>query len=431
MESLRLKPVKKIEGDIFLPGSKSLSNRALLLAALAEGWTEITNLLDADDIRRMLEALRQLGIAWELSEDRTRCLVPGNGGPFLVTQLLELYLGNAGTALRPLCAVLGLGRGTFTLTGDRRMEERPIRDLVEALQGAGASISYLKNIGYPPLKIEATGLRGGQLTVRGNISSQYLSSLLMAAPLFSQDTVITVEGELVSRPYIDLTLDIIMTFGVSIKNDQFRRFEIQGGQAYRSPGRLAIEGDASSASYFFAAAAIKGGSVRVHGLSRHSRQGDLRFLDALEQMGARVIGLDDAVEVHPGGVLRGVDLDANQFPDAAMTLAVTALFAQGRTVIRHVANWRVKETDRLAAMATELRKVGAVVTEGADYLEIDPPATLRHAAIDTYEDHRMAMCFSLLALSDASVTINNPGCVSKTFPGYFERFASICRGTRL
>lgn len=425
MESLRLTPVAKIDGEIHLPGSKSLSNRALLLAALADGATTIDNLLDSDDVRRMLDALAQIGIATALSEDRTRCTVAGNNGPFQNGRPLELFLGNAGTAIRPLCAALCLGRGAYTLTGEPRMEERPIGDLVQALTQAGASITYLKNPGYPPLKIEARGLEGGELSVRGHISSQYLSALLMAAPLFARDTVITVDGELVSQPYIDLTLGIVEKFGGRITNDNFRRFEIPSGQTYRSPGRLLIEGDASSASYFFAAAAIKGGSVRVHGLPDDSRQGDLRFLDALAQMGASVTRHAEMIEVRPGRPLRGIDIDANRFPDAAMTLATTALFAKGETTIRRIANWRVKETDRLAAMATELRKAGATIEEGPDFLAITPPPTIRHAAIDTYNDHRMAMCFSLLALAPASVTINDPACVSKTFPKYFEEFATI------
>jgi 3-phosphoshikimate 1-carboxyvinyltransferase len=427
MESLRLDPVEKIEGEIHLPGSKSLSNRALLLAALAEGRTTIDNLLDSDDIRHMLEALSRLGLSTELSANHRSCTIAGNGGPFRNSQPLELFLGNAGTAFRPLCAALCLGSGEYTLTGEPRMEERPIGDLVDSLCQAGASISYLKNAGYPPLKIEAAGLRGGELTVSGSISSQYLSALLMAAPLFAQDTVITVVGEFVSKPYIDLTLGIVEKFGCKIGTDRGRRFEIAAGQTYHSPGRLLIEGDASSASYFFAAAAIKGGSVQVHGLPDDSRQGDLAFLDALAEMGAKVTRNPEVIEVCPGSALRGIDIDANRFPDAAMTLATTALFAEGRTTIRNIANWRVKETDRLAAMAIELRKVGATVEEGSDYITIDPPAATRHAAIDTYNDHRMAMCFSLLALAPASVTINDPGCVSKTFPKYFAEFASISR----
>jgi len=423
MEQLALKPIEKIAGDIFLPGSKSLSNRALLLASLAHGVTEITNLLDADDIRRMLDALRLLGVRYELSQDRTGCIVHGNGGPFVTDQPLNLDLGNAGTAMRPLCAALCLGFGTFTLTGDKRMQERPIGDLVMALREAGAGLSYLKANGYPPVKIEASGLSGGEISVRGAISSQFLSALLMAAPLFSSDSVISVEGELVSKPYVNLTIDMIAKFGVTIGNDRFRQFKIRGAQEYRAPGRLGIEGDASAASYFFAAAAIKG-SVRVHGLNRDSKQGDVQFVDALEKMGARVTRGENFIEVQHSG-LHGIDIDANHIPDAAMTLATTALFARGKTIIRNIGNWRVKETDRLSAMATELGKTGARVTEGADFIEINPPPQIQHAAIDTYEDHRMAMCFALLALADSGVTINDPGCVSKTFPDFFQKFSSI------
>jgi 3-phosphoshikimate 1-carboxyvinyltransferase len=418
-----MKPIAKIAGEIFLPGSKSLSNRALLLASLAHGSTAISNLLAADDIRHMLGALQRLGVRYELSPDRTQCTITGNNGPFVAAEPLEFHLGNAGTAMRPLCAALCLGRGTFTLTGEPRMQERPIGDLVQALRAAGATISYLQADGYPPVKIEAAGLHGGEISVRGAISSQFLSSLLMAAPLFSSESIISVEGELVSKPYIDLTIDMIAKFGVTVEREGARRFFVGGGQTYQAPGALAIEGDASAASYFFAAAAIKG-SVRVHGLNRDSKQGDILFLDVLEKMGARVIRAENFVEVHQGE-LRGIDIDANQLPDAAMTLATTALFARGRTVIRNISNWRVKETDRLAAMAAELRKTGARVTEGADFLEIDPPAAIEHATIDTYEDHRIAMCFALLALAESSVTINNPGCVSKTFPDFFPRLSSI------
>jgi len=425
MEQLHLKPVRKVEGDIYLPGSKSLSNRALLLSALAEGDTTIRNLLRSDDIHRMLESLAKLGVSCSTTNDGT--VVRGMGGPLIAAEPVELYLGNAGTAIRPLCAVLGTGRGVFTLGGDPRMEERPIGDLVDALVQAGASIAYLKNPNFPPLRIEAAGLRGGPIRVRGNISSQYLSSLLMAEPLFAAATTIEVEGALVSQPYVNLTLDMIARFGGTIQREEFRRFTIPGGQRYRSPGDLHIEGDASSASYFLAAAAIAGGPVRVHGLSEHSLQADLQFLKVLERMGAEVAWSGHMVEVRRGGPLRAIDLDAWEFPDAAMTAATLAVFADGKSAVRNVGNWRVKETDRLAAMAAELRKTGASVVEGPDFLEIEPPERLAHAVVDTYEDHRMAMCFSLLALSEASVTINNPKCVSKTFPDYFQKFASICR----
>ena len=428
MDSLTLNPVGRVAGAIRLPGSKSVSNRALLLAALAEGETSLSNLLASDDTARMLDALRILGVPFDLSPDGTECRVTGRGGPLDAPSSapVELYLGNAGTAMRSLCAALCLGRGTFVLTGDARMEERPIRDLVEGLAREGAAIAYLKHDGFPPLRIEAKGMPGGSLSVRGDISSQFLSALLLSAPLFTGDTEITVERELVSKPYIVLTLATMAKFGVQVERDGFARFRIRGNQRYRSPGKFLVEGDASSASYFFAAAAVKGGTVRVHGLERDSSQGDVRFVEVLEKMGAVVTRGDDYVEV-TGAPLKGVDVDCNHIPDAAMTLATAALFAEGTTVIRNVANWRVKETDRLAAMATELRKVGARVVEGPDSIEIEKVAPLRHAAIDTYNDHRIAMCFSLLALDDAcGITINDPGCVSKTFPDYFERFGSVC-----
>ena len=337
---------------------------------------------------------------------------------------LQLFLGNAGTAMRPLCAVLCLGSGEFVLQGEPRMEERPIGALVDALTQSGASIKYLKNKDYPPLQIAGNGLNGGAISVDGSVSSQFLTALLMASPLAKSDTSIKIIGELVSKPYIDITLDIMEKFGVSIENQDYKVFKVKGNQCYLSPGKLVVEGDASSASYFLAAAAIKGGTVKVTGIGRKSIQGDIHFADVLEKMGARVDWADHSVSV-TRGQLHGVDMDMNHIPDAAMTIATTALFAQGSTVIRNIYNWRVKETDRLAAMAIELRKVGAEVVEGKDFIEIIPPAQIIHAAVNTYNDHRMAMCFSLAALDSASVTINDPGCTAKTFPDYFEKLSSI------
>jgi 3-phosphoshikimate 1-carboxyvinyltransferase len=406
-----------------LPGSKSLSNRILLLSALAGGTTEVYNLLESDDTARMMEALGRLGVRLLLSEDRTRCRVQGLGGPF-PPQETELFLGNAGTAVRPLCAALCLGRGVFTITGEPRMHQRPIRDLVDALRQLGARIDYLQEDGFPPLRISADGMAGGTVSVRGNVSSQYLTALLMASPLAQDDTVIEVEGNLVSRPYIDMTIDVVRRFGAVVESSGYERFRIAGGQGYRSPGEVLVEGDASSATYFLAAAAIRGGTVRVDGVGRDSVQGDVKLADVLEQMGAVVRRGVDWIEVSRGE-LHGVDLDLNRIPDAAMTVATTALFARGKTAIRNIGNWRVKETDRLAAMAAELRKVGAEVIEGDDYLEITPPQRIAAATIDTYHDHRMAMCFSLAALGDGEIRINDPGCVSKTFPDYFEKFASV------
>lgn len=426
MNSLTLSPIASVNGTVNLPGSKSLSNRALLLAALAQGETRLSNLLDSDDVNHMLNALAKLGVKYELSACKTRCTVQGNASAFNSNQLIELFLGNAGTAFRPLCAALCLGKGQFRLTGEPRMEERPIKHLVESLRQAGASISYLKNAGYPPLFIASNGLRGREIEVDGSISSQFLTALLMAMPMANGDSLIRVSGELVSKPYIDITLHIIKQFGIKIEHDNYRSFQVKGDQLYTAPGDFLVEGDASSASYFLAAGAIKGGTVKVNGIGKHSIQGDIKFADVLEAMGADVEWGDDYISCTSSGVLNAINMDMNHIPDAAMTIATAALFAKGETQISNIYNWRVKETDRLAAMATELRKVGAAVEEGSDYIKIKPPEQLSHAAIDTYDDHRMAMCFSLVALSDTSVTINDPGCTSKTFPDYFDRFASIC-----
>ncbi|PRO72767.1 3-phosphoshikimate 1-carboxyvinyltransferase [Alteromonas alba] len=425
VEQLTLQPVNKIDGTVNVPGSKSLSNRALLLAALAKGETRLTNLLDSDDIRHMLDALKLLGVEYSLSDDKTECKVTGLGGAFSVDKPLSLFLGNAGTAMRPLCAALAASNVTVELTGEPRMEERPIGDLVDALLDAGADIEYLKNAGYPPLKITGSQLKGGELSVDGSVSSQFLTALLMAAPLFSEDTTIAIKGELVSKPYIDITLDTMAKFGVSVENQDYQRFVIKAGQQYVAPKTFMVEGDASSASYFLAAGAIKGGTVKVTGIGKQSIQGDIRFADVLEAMGAKVEWFDDCIVIH-GAPLKGVDMDMNHIPDAAMTIATTALFAEGETCIRNIYNWRVKETDRLFAMATELRKLGVEVEEGHDYIRVTPGAVLQHAAIDTYNDHRIAMCFSLVSLSDTPVTINDPGCTAKTFPDYFTRFATIC-----
>ncbi|BBB30199.1 3-phosphoshikimate 1-carboxyvinyltransferase [Neptunomonas japonica] len=426
MESLTLQPISSVAGEVQIPGSKSLSNRILLLAALAEGDTTITNLLDSDDIRHMLTALSSLGISYKLSEDRQSCTVSGRGQSLGKTEH-PLFLGNAGTAMRPLCAALCLGSGEYELTGEPRMYERPIGDLVDALRTLGADIDYLGTQGYPPLNIKANGLQGGEVSIKGNISSQFLTALLMAAPLAKNDLTIHVDGELVSKPYIDITLHTMSLFGVEVINNNYQSFVIRSGQQYRSPGEIMVEGDASSASYFLAAAAIAGGTVRVYGVGADSVQGDKRFAEVLEAMGAKVTYGPTFIEVTKGKELTAVDMDLNHIPDAAMTIATTALFAKGTTAIRNIYNWRVKETDRLAAMTTELRKVGAIVVEGDDFIEVTPPAQLQHAAIDTYDDHRMAMCFSLVALSDTPVTINDPGCTRKTFPEYFDLFKSICQ----
>ncbi|ELK5876806.1 3-phosphoshikimate 1-carboxyvinyltransferase [Salmonella enterica] len=423
MESLTLQPIARVDGAINLPGSKSVSNRALLLAALACGKTVLTNLLDSDDVRHMLNALSALGINYTLSADRTRCDITGNGGPLRASGALELFLGNAGTAMRPLAAALCLGQNEIVLTGEPRMKERPIGHLVDSLSQGGANIDYLEQENYPPLRLRG-GFIGGDIEVDGSVSSQFLTALLMTAPLAPEDTIIRIKGELVSKPYIDITLNLMKTFGVEIANHHYQQFVVKGGQQYHSPGRYLVEGDASSASYFLAAGAIKGGTVKVTGIGRKSMQGDIRFADVLEKMGATITWGDDFIAC-TRGELHAIDMDMNHIPDAAMTIATTALFAKGTTTLRNIYNWRVKETDRLFAMATELRKVGAEVEEGHDYIRITPPAKLQHADIGTYNDHRMAMCFSLVALSDTPVTILDPKCTAKTFPDYFEQLARM------
>jgi len=433
-EYLDLQPIRAVRGTVRLPGSKSISNRTLLLAALAQGATTLREVLDSDDTRHMLKALRALGVRWEESAERA-ITVHGVNGVFPVKKN-ELFLGNAGTAVRPLTAVLALCGGEYGIDGVARMHERPIGDLVDALRQLGAQIDYLGNPGFPPLKIHPGKIKAqGDVSIRGNVSSQYLTGLLMALPLLGTKTVVRIDGELISKPYVEITLNAMRRFGVVVERDGWASFTVPAVARYVSPGELYVEGDASSASYFLAAGAISGltggGPVRVEGVGRNSTQGDVRFAEALEQMGAAVSMGEHWIEAGAGGdakkrgKLRAVDLDCNHIPDAAMTLAVAALFADGTTTLRNIASWRVKETDRIAAMAAELVKLGATVEEGADYLKITPPTQWRPATIDTYDDHRMAMSFSLAALGGVPVRINDPGCVAKTFPDYFQVLAGI------
>lgn len=428
MEKLTLNPIANIEGEINLPGSKSLSNRALLLAALAKGTTKVTNLLDSDDTRHMLNALKQLGVHYQLSDDKTVCEVQGVGGAFNIQNGLALFLGNAGTAMRPLAAALclkGEKEAEVILTGEPRMKERPILHLVDALRQLGAEIRYLENEGYPPIAIRNSGLRGENVQIDGSISSQFLTALLMTAPLAESDLEIEIMGDLVSKPYIDITLAMMKDFGVNVENHHYQRFLVKGNQRYVAPQSYLVEGDASSASYFLAAGAIKG-RVKVTGIGKNSIQGDRLFADVLEKMGAKITWGDDFIQAEQGE-LRGIDMDMNHIPDAAMTIATTALFAEGETMIRNIYNWRVKETDRLSAMAAELRKIGAEVEEGQDFIRIQPLALdkFQHAEIETYNDHRMAMCFALVALSNTPVTILDPKCTAKTFPTFFDEFAKV------
>lgn len=424
MTALTLGPWRRAAGSVRLPGSKSISNRVLLLAALAEGATEVRGLLQAEDTRVMLEALAKLGIAID-RRDPARVVVTGRGGRLSARK--DIFLGNAGTAFRPLTAVLALAGGRYRLFGTPRMHERPIGDLVDTLRALGANLAYLGSEGYPPLAIAPGSIDASHpVRVRGEVSSQYLSALLMALPLAGGGRI-EVEGELVSRPYVEITLDLMRRFGVEVAHSGWRRFAVPPAR-YRSPGAIAVEGDASAASYFLAAGAIAGGPVRVQGVGRASIQGDVRFTEVLEAMGAQVAAAEDWIEVCGAPPLLPFDLDLNHIPDAAMTAAVAALFAPGTSTVRNIASWRVKETDRIAAMATELRKLGATVEAGADFVRVTPPAALAPGvAVDTYDDHRMAMCFALVALAGVAVTINDPACVGKTFPDYFEALSSICR----
>jgi 3-phosphoshikimate 1-carboxyvinyltransferase len=448
-----LPPLLSARGTITLPGSKSISNRILLLSALAQGTTEIRDVLLSDDTERMLDGLRRLGVKMDRIESNV-FRIQGCAGDFPVKQA-ELYLGNAGTAFRPLTATLALSGGNYKLSGSPRMHERPIGDLVDALRELGADIECLDNEGFPPLEIHPATLTGvDRVSVRGDVSSQFLTALLMALPLLNSEITVEVVGELISKPYIEITLAMMSRFGVEVRRDGWRSFTVMANSRYVSPGVIYVEGDASSASYFLAAGAIGGGPVRIEGVGSGSIQGDVRFADALASMGARIeMGANwmEARAPKPE-LLKAIELDCNHIPDAAMTLAVVALFANGTTTLRNIASWRVKETDRITAMATELRKVGATVEEGKDFIRITPPhavpANIKgsglvsiilnwlrssrstasdprlaircpSSGIDTYDDHRMAMCFSLAAFGAEGIRINDPRCVAKTFPNYF------------
>ncbi len=424
MEQLKLQGFNRVNGDIWLPGSKSISNRALLMAALSRGTTRLTNLLFSDDIRYMLGALEKLGVEITLNESQHEAVIKGLGQGFISEEPQELYLGNAGTAMRPICAVLALSEGEFTLTGEERMKERPIGYLVDALQSLGAEITYLENTNYPPLRIKGHRLEKNEVQIDGSLSSQFITGLLLASPLLAEGLILHIVGDLVSRPYIDMTIEMMARFGVDVEVINERCFSVAKGQRYISPETYMVEGDASSASYFLAAAAINGGTVTVKGVGKQSMQGDKYFADVLEKMGAKITWGNDFITCEKG-TLKGIEMDMNHIPDAAMTIATTALFAEGPTTIKNVYNWRIKETDRLSAMATELKKLGAQVSEGVDYLKIWPLEKPLLAEIDTYNDHRIAMCFSMIAVAGFDVVINDPGCTHKTFPGYFDVLAGV------
>ena len=440
---LDLPPLQGASGCVSLPGSKSISNRVLLLAALSEGTTDIHDLLASDDTHVMLDALRQLGCAVEpFGAQSVR--ITGLGGQ-TPRSPAQLFLGNAGTAMRPLTAALALLGGEFELSGVARMHERPIGDLVDALRQLGCRIDYLGQAGYPPLRIaQAEGLPAlaldAPIQVRGDVSSQFLTALLMALPLVArtQDVVIEVVGELISKPYIHITLELLARFGIRVAHEQWQRFVIPAGCQYRSPGQIHVEADASSASYFIALGALctsltGQNGIKIQGVGLDSIQGDIRFVEAARAMGAEIEGGPNWLHVQRGAwPLRAIDLDCNHIPDAAMTLAVMALYADGPCTLRNIASWRVKETDRIAAMATEARKLGAQVEEGPDFIRVHPlprPEQWRTASIHTYDDHRIAMCFSLAAFNPARlpVRIEEPQCVAKTFPDYFETLFTVAQ----
>ncbi|CAL4321285.1 3-phosphoshikimate 1-carboxyvinyltransferase [Buchnera aphidicola] len=422
---LTLNPISSVYGDIYLPGSKSISNRVLLMSAMSNGVTCIKNLLNSDDVNHMLKVFQKIGIKFNINNDYKNCIIEGCSGPLYYSNNISLFLGNAGTVMRPLTAAFSLLNNDIILTGDSRMQERPIKDLVLALRQGGAIIKYLQNEGYPPIKIQG-GFLGGKIIINGNISSQFLTSLLISAPLAKLDTNITLKKPLISKPYVDITMKLMKNFGITVYHENYQKFFIKGNQIYYSPKNIYIEGDASSASYFLAAAAIKGKSVRVIGIDKNSIQGDIQFVNILKKMGGKINWGKNFVKCSEGR-LKAIDLDANDIPDAAMTIAILALFTYNgkTTIIRNIYSWRLKETDRLKAMTIELKKIGAFVIEGKDYICITPPKKFIYAKINTYNDHRMAMCFSLIALSNQSVTIMNPKCVSKTFPQYFQEFNKI------
>jgi 3-phosphoshikimate 1-carboxyvinyltransferase len=434
--SLCLQPVRAASGELKLPGSKSISNRVLLLSALADGMTQLDGLLDSDDTRVMLAALVQLGVQVELDgTDKAR--IQGNC-PF-TTQSAELFLGNAGTAFRPLTAALAMMGGDYQLSGVPRMHERPIGDLVDALLALGADVRYLGNPNYPPLAIGRGNIRADRpVRVKGSVSSQFLTALLVAAPIHasraSADVTIEVDGELISKPYIEITLKLMARFGVQVQREDWQRFVIPAGSRYTSPGSIAIEGDASTASYFMALGAIGGGPVHIRGAGSDSMQGDMAFADVVQEMGATVVRHPNSIEVSgvrvaQGEKLKAFDRDFNLIPDAAMTAAAMAMYADGPCMLRNIGSWRVKETDRIHAMHTELQKLGAQVESGPDWLRVSPiPSSgWQSASIETYDDHRMAMCFSLAAFGPVPVTILDPDCVSKTFPDYFSVFRELVR----
>tara|TARA_B100000035_G_scaffold167929_1_gene143332 strand:- start:29033 stop:30328 length:1296 start_codon:yes stop_codon:yes gene_type:complete len=418
-----LKGFSYVKGKVTLPGSKSITNRVILLASLSNNKTVLKNYLQSDDTNHMVKALKSLGVKIEKTENNLT--VYGANKSFPVKDC-ELFLGNAGTAFRPLTAVLALMEGNYKLYGTERMYERPIKDLVDSLEIMGASIDYINKEGYPPLNINTHSIHiCDDVTIKGNVSSQFLSALLMASPLLQKPIKIKVEGDLISKPYINITLKLLEKFGIIYQNHNWQKFILQDACSYQNPSLIEVEGDASSASYFFGAAAIAG-IIEVSGIDNKSIQGDILFLEILRDMGAKITFKDHSVVVEKATILKGLEVDCKMIPDAAMTLATMALFCEGSTKLFNIASWKVKETDRIIAMQTELSKLGAKVSSTDNSITITPPKKIKNnIQIDTYDDHRMAMCFSLVSLKNNSVIINDPECVNKTYPNYFHDFEKI------
>ncbi len=424
MKQKKLKASSKVDGQICLPGSKSITNRVLLMAALSNGETLIQNYLASDDTKQMLNAFKKLNVNYKILK-KEHVLINGSNQIF-PKKKAKLFLGNAGTAFRPLTAVLSIMQGEYSLDGIKRMHERPIKDLVDALRQIGAKINYLNNAGFPPIQILPGTINCKKtIKIKGNVSSQYLTALLIAGPLCKEHLKIQIVGKLISKPYIKITLKLLKKFGIKYINNDWKNFTLEHSSIYKSPKKISIEGDASSASYFFAAGAIAG-TVEVVNINKKSIQGDLEFLDIIKKMGAQIEYLSNSIRVTKKNQLKGMEVDCSNIPDAAMTLATLALFAKGITTLKSIGSWRVKETDRILAMQTELRKFGATVKSSNDSLTIKPPEVIKNNIIvDTYDDHRMAMCFSLICLANKNIIINDPDCTNKTYPNFFKDFGSI------
>ena len=428
---LKLKSSNLKNSIINLPGSKSISNRVLLLSSLGEGSITINNLLISDDTKVMIDALKSLGVKIAVNESLKNCNLQGSNNYFL-NKKVDIFIGNSGITIRPLTAVLAFNNGEYYLHGTDRMHERPINHLVDSLVSVGADIEYKKNIGFPPIKINPSNIKNNKIFIKGDTSSQFITSILISSPFFikNEPLEIIVEGEIISKPYIEITIKLMKVFGINVRHSNYNNFIISKKQKYSNPKDIYIEGDASSASYFLAAGAISGKKIRVNGVGSKSIQGDIRFIDALINMGVKINTGENWIEVNSNSKILPIDADFNHIPDAAMTIAIISMYAEGTSILRNIASWKVKETDRIDAMSRELKKIGAKINQGDDFIEITPPKKFSDATIDTYDDHRMAMCFSLLSINNqfkqgANITINDPDCVSKTFPDYFDVFNTI------